>query len=122
MARASDFFHSTIAKRTTLPMRNASPISAGTRRVFVARPMIASRATAAIGRPSFRNRFQMPVVDARRATSEPVNPQEWNIPYIRPVATTPAPGRRFETVVDVWLLTAACPRVRPGIAACICHQ
>ena len=101
IARANDFFHSIIANSTTLPARNTSPISAGTSSVFVARPMIASSATAMIGRPSFKNVFQMPVVEASRATSEPVNPHEWNIPYMRPVATTPAPGTRFETVVEV---------------------
>jgi hypothetical protein len=63
--------------------------------------VIARIATATIGRPSFRNMFQMPVVEARSATSDVVKPHERNIPYIKPVATTPAPGTRFETVVEV---------------------
>ena len=38
------------------------------------------------------------------------------------MATTPPAGTVFATVVDVWLLTAACPSVSPRIEAIICGQ
>ena len=39
-----------------------------------------------------------------------------------PMATMPPAGTVFATVVDVWLLTAACPSVSPRIEAIICGQ
>src|SRR5207248_11547512 len=75
-----------------------------------------------MGRPSFRKLFQMPVVESSSPISDPVNPHERNISTTTLMETTPPPGITFEMVVPVWLLTAACHTVSPGIAACICHQ
>ena len=83
---------------------------------------MASSASATIGRPSFRKLFQMPETESSSPISEPVNPHDRNISTTTPIEITPPPGMMLEMVVPVWLFTAACHMVSPGMAACICHQ
>jgi hypothetical protein len=64
----------------------------------------------------------MPVVEIIRAISDPEKPHDRNIAYVTPTATAPPPGTVFATVVEDWLLTAACDSVSRGIAAIIWSQ
>ena len=95
------------ANRVTAPTRITRPISAGARRAVVAFPVIARSASAVTGRASFMKLFHTPVVEMRRAISEPVKPHERNMATTTPMAIAPPPGTRLEMVVPVWLLTAA---------------
>jgi hypothetical protein len=83
---------------------------------------MASRPSAATGRASFMKLFQTPVVEMSRPISGPVKPQDRNMATATPTAMAPPPGRMFATVVEDWLLTAACASVSPGMAATICAQ
>ena len=66
--------------------------------------------------------FQTPVVDRSRPISGPVKPHDRNMATATPTEIAPPPGRTLATVVEDWLLTAACASVRPGIAATIWAQ
>ena len=66
--------------------------------------------------------FQMPVTPTYSATSVPVNPHDFKIVYVSPIAIAPPPGSVFATEVVVCVSTAARESFRPGNAAMLAHQ
>src|SRR5687767_10249855 len=74
------------------------------------------------GSASFTKMFQIPVTPTYSATSVPVNPQDFKIVYVRPIAIAPPPGSVFATDVVVCVRTAARESLRPGNAAMFAHQ
>ena len=122
MARANRFLQSINANRSTDAARISRPTIAGINSAAVVFPVIARNASATTGSASFVKLFQIPVVEISNPICDPVNPHDRNTSVTNPTAMTPPPGRMLEIVVPIWLFTAACPSVRPGIAACVCHQ
>ncbi len=61
-----------------------------------------------MGMPSFTKLFHTPDTTAASANCAFVNPQEWYIAYVTPMAMAAPPGSVLATAVDAWLETAAC--------------